>query len=76
MLLFELEDTMIKPLSRADKFQLLLDITRMLQDEERSETSNERTEWEAFVDRYSGCFSDAPIERGAQGVYEIREELA
>ena len=39
MLLFELENAMIKPLSRADKFQLLLDITRMLQDEDRSETS-------------------------------------
>lgn len=76
MLLFELENAMIKPLSRADKFQLLLDITRMLQDEERSETSNEQTAWEVFVDRYAGCLSDAPIERGAQDVYEMREELA
>jgi hypothetical protein len=38
-------------------------------------TPSEQAEWEAFVDRCAGCLHDAPIERGAQGVYEIREEL-
>ena len=38
-------------------------------------SASEQAEWEAFVDRYAGCLKDAPIERGEQGVYEIREEL-
>ena len=37
--------------------------------------ATEQAEWEAFVDRYAGCLCDAPITRGDQGVYEIREEL-
>ena len=37
--------------------------------------AEEQEEWEAFVDRYAGCLRDAPIVRGEQGVYEIREEL-
>ncbi len=36
---------------------------------------SEQLEWEAFVDRYAGCLNDAPIERGEQGTYEVREEL-
>lgn len=31
--------------------------------------------WEAFVDRYAGCLKEAPIARGEQGTYEMREEL-
>ena len=37
--------------------------------------AEEQEEWEAFIDRYAGCLRDAPIARGDQGVYEIREEL-
>ncbi len=34
MLLIELEDNLIKPLPRSDKFQLIVDITKMLHQEE------------------------------------------
>jgi len=38
MLLYELEDNLIKPLPRSDKLQLIADITKMLKrEEERTE---------------------------------------
>ncbi len=36
MLLAELEDKIIKPLPKSDKLQLIVDITKMLQQEEES----------------------------------------
>ena len=30
---------------------------------------------EGFFEKFAGAFSDAPIERGAQGEYELRETL-
>ena len=68
MLLFELENAMIKPLSRADKFQLLLDITRMLQDEERSETSiRSGVEYPVFTPTI------APDDRAYQAAYQLQQ---
>lgn len=32
-------------------------------------------DWHSFIDRFSGCLSDTPIERGDQGDFEIRDEL-
>ncbi|MCP4405965.1 MAG: hypothetical protein GY801_52815 [bacterium] len=46
-----------------------------LENDRSSLSASEQAEWEAFVERYAGCMEDAPIERGAQGVYENREEL-
>ncbi len=34
-----------------------------------------REEWLAFVEETAGSLADDPIERGSQGVHEIREEL-
>lgn len=38
----------------------------------RSETA---ADWKAWVDKHYGSFADAPIERGEQGDYEVREPL-
>ena len=37
------------------------------------EANDDQTEWQAFVNETYGCLADDPIERGEQGVYEIRE---
>ncbi len=39
------------------------------------EANDDQTEWQAFVNETYGCLADDPIERGEQGVYEIREVL-
>jgi hypothetical protein len=36
---------------------------------------DEELSWSAFIEETYGCLSDDPIERGDQGVYEIREEI-
>jgi len=33
-------------------------------------------EWRQFINETYGCLADSPIERGSQGDYEIREEIA
>jgi len=33
-------------------------------------------DWRAFVTRFSGICADAPLERGPQGEYETRDDLA
>ena len=36
---------------------------------------SEQSAWERFVDQYAGCLRDAPITRGEQGAYDVREAL-
>ena len=36
---------------------------------------NSKIDWKQFVKETYGCLADDPIERGAQGVCEIREEF-
>ena len=31
--------------------------------------------WHAFIQETYGCLADAPIERGSQGEYELREKI-
>ncbi len=33
------------------------------------------TAWKDFINETYGCLADAPIERGDQGYYEMREEM-
>ncbi len=42
MSLCEIEEKIIRPLSRAEKFRLIADITKMLQDEEEIESVSSR----------------------------------
>ncbi|MCP4105046.1 MAG: hypothetical protein GY749_05855 [Desulfobacteraceae bacterium] len=54
MSLCEIEQKIIKPLSRAEKFQLIADITKMLQEEEESEQAlpehfGKGTVWPVFT---------------------------
>ena len=35
----------------------------------------EAAEWRAFLERFAGCMSDAPIQRSPQGEFEDRQEL-
>jgi len=32
--------------------------------------------WSDFINKYAGCLSESPIDRGDQGEYEFREQLA
>ncbi len=32
-------------------------------------------EWDGFLDKFSGSCTDAPLQRGKQGAYEVREPL-
>jgi hypothetical protein len=43
---------------------------------ETTATSDNSEPWEAFVQRNYGVFRDEPLERGPQGVLEIRETLS
>jgi hypothetical protein len=36
---------------------------------------NKESDWYNFVQETYGCLADAPIERGEQGKYEIREAI-
>ncbi len=36
---------------------------------------NNLQNWHQFIDSYSGCLADDPLERGNQGNFEIREKL-
>ncbi len=40
-----------------------------------SSAQKSRSEWLAFVDKTYGCLADDPIQRGDQGVYEVREAI-
>ena len=31
--------------------------------------------WNTFLEKFAGCFTETPIERGIQGTYEQREPL-
>lgn len=35
----------------------------------------EDIEWRNFIEETYGCLADAPIERGEQGQYEVREAI-
>jgi hypothetical protein len=37
---------------------------------------DDKFDWHAFIAQTYGCLADAPIERGDQGVYEIREAMS
>jgi len=32
-------------------------------------------QWDAFLDKFAGSCADAPLQRGSQGQYEVREPL-
>ena len=36
---------------------------------------SKKSEWHGFIQETYGCLLDAPIERGIQGVCDIREEI-
>ncbi|HDQ00424.1 MAG TPA: hypothetical protein ENN22_14750 [bacterium] len=42
---------------------------------EQTETINKQSEWHKFIQETYGCLSETPIERGDQGVYEVREVI-
>jgi len=37
--------------------------------------NDDNSDWKDFINSTYGCLSDAPIERGGQGNYEIRENI-
>lgn len=42
---------------------------------ENTPSDTDKSEWYDFVEKFSGCLSEHPIERGNQGNYELREEI-
>ena len=42
---------------------------------EHLEIINKQSEWHNFIQETYGCLADAPIERGEQGKYEVREAI-
>lgn len=41
---------------------------------EEEEEDQGKKEWLKFIDKFAGCLSDTPIERGEQGNFETRED--
>lgn len=39
------------------------------------QSPKEQAEWHRFIRETYGCLSESPIERGDQGVYEVREAI-
>ncbi len=39
------------------------------------EEKKSKAGWKQFIKETYGCLADDPIERGEQGIYEIREEF-
>lgn len=39
------------------------------------QSSQGQAEWHRFIQETYGCLSETPIERGDQGVYEVREAI-
>ena len=42
---------------------------------EHLEIINKQSEWHNFIQETYGCLADAPIERGEQGKYKVREAI-
>ena len=42
---------------------------------EHLELINKQSEWHNFIQKTYGCLAEAPIERGEQGKYEVREAI-
>ena len=40
-----------------------------------NKASSSNAEWEAFVEATYGSLADSPIERGEQGLYDVREAI-
>jgi len=53
---------------------VLYKIVKALQPQPKA-VNDDLAEWQEFVNETYGCLADDPIERGEQGVYEIREVL-
>ena len=43
--------------------------------EDRPPTQSDKTEWQQFIEATYGSTHQAPIERGPQGVLEVRDSL-
>ncbi len=42
---------------------------------EKRDSQAAREEWYKFIDTFAGCMESAPISRGDQGTFEVRENL-
>jgi hypothetical protein len=65
-----------------EHLDLLEEILKAFQTVQVEKTSNDKpkkklegTEWRAFLEKFAGCISGAPIQRGSQGEFENREKI-
>ena len=59
-ILYRIIESFVKPAGHSDSVQ-------------EKHKKSEELEWHDFIEKFAGCLADDPIERGAQGEYEIRE---
>jgi len=52
-----------------------LEVIVVVQSQTPQTDNFDRAEWIAFVESIAGSLADDPIERGAQGIHEIRDEI-
>jgi hypothetical protein len=52
-----------------------LEVIVVVQSQTPQTDNFDRAEWIAFVESTAGSLADDPIERGAQGIHEIRDEI-
>lgn len=53
-----------------------VEILIMVRPVEHTPASMTGVDWRTFVTRFSGICADAPLERGPQGEYEKRDDMA
>lgn len=56
-------------------YKIVKALASPLADEETADLS-QNADWPEFIEATYGCLADAPIERGEQGQFEVREALA
>jgi hypothetical protein len=63
--LYKIVEVMVSPIDEVTSPEATTVITKKVKD----------LEWHNFIEETYGCLAGAPIERGEQGQYEIREAI-
>ena len=63
--LYKIIKALVSPIDEVTSQKTTTVITKKIED----------LEWHNFIQETYGCLADAPIERGEQGQYEIREAI-
>lgn len=64
-ILYKIIKALVSPIDEVTNPNATMGITKKVED----------LEWHNFIEETYGCLADAPIERGEQGKYEVREAI-